>query len=142
MASFEENRIHYKSGNYTQLTAIEIMNNKTQNIIGWVLTILLGLAFIMAGSTKLSGQAEMVQSFENWALPAVAMYLIGAAEVLGAIALFIPGLRFLAILGLMALMIGAIVTHLVNGEQFVPPLVLLVLLGALSWIRKPIKRIA
>jgi|AntRauTorckE5430_2_1112549.scaffolds.fasta_scaffold35207_2 uncharacterized membrane protein len=115
------------------------MNSKTKNIIGWVLTGLLALAFLMAGAAKLSGQAEMLQSFEKWGLPSIAMYLIGFAEVLGAVGLFIPKTRFLAVLGLMVLMIGAIGTHLLNGEQFIPPLVLLILLSALGWLRKPIK---
>jgi uncharacterized membrane protein len=116
------------------------MNSKMKNITGWVLAVILGLAFLMAGSFKLSGQAEMVQNFEKWGLPVTVMYLIGVAEVLGGIGLFIVKMRFLAVLGLMALMIGAIGTHLLNGEQFVSPLVLLILLGVLGWIRKPTKK--
>jgi len=114
------------------------MSSKTKNIIGWLLSIILGLAFIMAGGTKLSGQAEMVQNFQKWGLSMTIMYFIGVAEILGAIGLFIPRTRFLAVLGLMAVMIGAIGTHVLNGEQFIPPLVLLILLSALAWIRKPI----
>jgi uncharacterized membrane protein len=116
------------------------MNQKTKNIIGWVLSVILGLAFLMAGGTKLSGQAEMVQNFEKWGLSVTIMYFIGVAEVLGAIGLFVPRTRFLAVLGLMAVMIGAIGTHVLNGEQFIPPLVLLILLSALAWIKKPISK--
>jgi uncharacterized membrane protein len=115
------------------------MNTKTKNIIGWILAVILALAFLGAGGTKLSAQAEMVQNFEKWGLPTMAMYLIGVAEILGAIGMLIPKTRFLAVLGLMGLMLGAIGTHILNGEAFIPPLVLLILLGALAWIRKPLK---
>ena len=64
------------------------------------------------------------------------MYMISVAEIGGAIGLFIAQTWFWAVLGLMALMIGAIVTHLLNGETFIPPLVLLFLLGVLGWLRK------
>ncbi|SMG48010.1 DoxX-like family protein [Marivirga sericea] len=114
------------------------MNSKTKNIIGWILAVVLALAFVMAGGVKLSGQAEMIQNFEKWGLPIRAMYLIGGAEILGAIGILIPKTRFLAVLGLLGLMLGAIGTHLLNGEAFIPPLVLLILLGALTWIRKPL----
>jgi len=115
------------------------MSTKTRNIIGWILTIILVLAFAMAGAVKLSGQAEMMQNFEKWGLPIMAMYLIGVAEILGAIGMLIPKTRFLAVLGLIGLMLGAIGTHILNNEQFFPPLILLLLLAALAWIRKPLK---
>jgi uncharacterized membrane protein len=115
------------------------MSKKTKNIIGWILTVILALAFLMDGGVKLSGQAEMVQNFEKWGLPLTSMYLIGTAEIVGAIGMLIPKTRFLAVLGLMGLMLGAIGTHILNNEQFIPPLVLLILLGALGWIRKPLK---
>jgi len=114
------------------------MSIKTKNTIGWVLAVLLALAFLMAGGGKLSGQEEMIQNFEKWGLSVTMMYAIGVAEILGAIGLLVKPTRFLAALGLMALMAGAIGTHLLNAEQFIPPLVLLILLGVLGWLRKPI----
>lgn len=116
------------------------MKMTTKHITGWALAVILALAFLMAGGTKLSGQAEMVENFDKWGLSSTAMYLIGLAEILGAIGLLVPRTRFLAALGLMALMLGAIGTHLLNTETFVPPLVLLLLLSLLAWVRKPIQK--
>lgn len=109
---------------------------KTKKIISLVISGLLGLAFILAGFAKLSGQEEMVVNYEKWGLPIILMYFVGLSEILGAIGLFIKKTRLLAIGGLSILMLGAIGTHVVNGEPFFPPLVLLLLMASLFWVNK------
>ena len=112
------------------------MNNKTKNIIGWIITGLLVLAFLMAGGVKLSGQEEMVQNFDKWGYPIVFMYVIGLFEILGAIGLLVKNFRIFSAIGLILLMLGAIGTHLINGEAFFAPLILLLLLVLLAAILK------
>ena len=114
------------------------MKTKTKNIIGWTLAVLLGLAFVMSGATKLMGQEMHIQNFERWGFPLAFMYIIGALEALGGIGLFIKRLRVLAGLGLAGLMVGGIGTHLVSNEanMIIGPVVLTLLALTIVWLRK------
>jgi uncharacterized membrane protein YphA (DoxX/SURF4 family) len=91
----------------------------------WVVQVLLALAFLGAGATKLSQPKEKLLKnmawVEDFSQPAVR--LIGAAEVLGAIGVVVPALTGvlpwltpLAALGLVLLMLGAALTHLRRTE--------------------------
>jgi len=109
-----------------------------KSVATWGLTILLALAFAAAGAAKLAGVPEVLISFERLGVPAMAP-VVGVLEIAGAIGLFIPRLRFLALLGLAAIMVGAIGYHLtLDPEKMVlPAIVLFVLCGVLAWIRRP-----
>lgn len=104
----------------------------------WGLTGLLALAFAAAGAAKLAGVPEVLISFERLGIPAMGP-VVGALEIAGAIGLFIPRLRFLALLGLAAIMVGAIGYHLtLDPEKAVlPAIVLFALCGVLAWIKRP-----
>jgi uncharacterized membrane protein YphA (DoxX/SURF4 family) len=91
----------------------------------WVAQVLLAVAFLGAGATKLSQPKEKLAKnmawVEDFSQPAVR--LIGAAEVLGAIGVVLPALTGilpwlspLAALGLVLLMLGAALTHLRRTE--------------------------
>lgn len=110
------------------------MNAK--NIIAWVAAGLLAAAFLFSGGAKLAAQEGLVQSFAKWGFSTTFMYFIGAAEVAGGIGVLLKRTRVLAAIGLSIIMIGAIGTHIANGEGFTGPVVLLVLLGTLLWVRK------
>ena len=87
------------------------------NIALWIIQILLALLFLFAGSTKLVLPIEVLQSMgspNQIALPGLFIKFIGVCEVLGAIALILPGLLRLkpgltsiAAAGLVIIMIGA-----------------------------------
>lgn len=91
------------------------------NILLWIITAVLALAFVAAGLMKLSQpKSKLVQAGQGWAedLPAPAVKGIGALEVLGALGLILPALVDtatvlvpLAATGIAALMIGAAFTH-------------------------------
>ena len=104
----------------------------------WVAQVLLAVAFLGAGATKLSQPKEKLAKnmawVEDFSQPTVR--LIGALEVVGAIGLVLPALTGilpwltpLAALGLVLLMAGAVYTHLrrEEGSAVVPPAVLLLL---------------
>ena len=104
----------------------------------WVAQVLLAVAFLGAGATKLSQTkkklAKTMAWVEDFSQPTVR--LIGALEVLGALGLVLPALTGilpwltpLAALGLVLLMAGAVYTHLrrKEGSAVVPPAVLLLL---------------
>lgn len=111
-------------------------SSKAITISSRVLVVLLALGFALAAVGKLTGaQTEM---FQGWGYAPWFATLIGVLELAGAIGLLIPRLTRLAIYGLMGVMLGACYTHVANAEtaQLVRPLLFMVLLGAVYWLRR------
>jgi hypothetical protein len=94
------------------------------NILLWVIQVLLVLTFLFAGGTKLVLPIEVLRSmgspnqilFSGWFIK-----FIGLCEVLGALALILPGLlrrqqhlTVLAAVGLTIIMIGAVVVTFIS----------------------------
>jgi putative oxidoreductase len=94
----------------------------------WAGAIVLALAFVFAGVTKLAGPSELrwAARFTQWGYPEGASTVVGVLEILGGLGVLIPGWRRPAALLLVAVMIGAAGTHLLHAElpRLVPPLVL------------------
>ena len=94
----------------------------------WACATFLAVAFVLVGVSKLEGPAAIRwnERFVHWGYPAGARYAVGILEVLGGLGLLITKSRRAAAATLIALMIGALFTHLVNAEflRLVPPLVL------------------
>jgi uncharacterized membrane protein YphA (DoxX/SURF4 family) len=113
-------------------------SSKGRAITLWVLQILAGLAFLGAGGGKLAGVPEMVAVFDKVGVGQWFRYVTGLLEVGGAIGLFLPRWSFYAASMLAVVMVGAVISHLtVLGGSPVAPLVLLVMTGAIAWLRKP-----
>lgn len=104
---------------------------------GWALKIVVGLAFLAAGGSKLAGAEDMVLVFDQVGFGQWFRYVTGIIEVVGAVLLFLPG-RALYGAGLLAVtMVGAVLTHLVLiGGSAVPALVLLLLCVGIAWMHK------
>ncbi len=110
-------------------------------IVLWILQILAAAAFLMAGGSKLAGAPMMVAVFEKVGAGQWFRYLTGFLEVVGAIGLFLPRYSFYAALLLAAVMVGAIITHLtILGGSPVAPIVLLLLVSTIAWLRRPVSR--
>jgi uncharacterized membrane protein len=107
------------------------------NVGLWILQVLLALAFGMAGASKLAGQEQQVELFDDIGLGQWLRYLTGALEVAGAIGLLVPALAGLAALGLAGVMLGAVLTDafVIEGNP-VSPLVLLALAALVAWGRR------
>ena len=93
------------------------------------------LGFLAIEAGKLAHDAEMREFFTASGYPVALMYAVMAAEVLGAIGLFVPRARLYAAAGLALLMLGAIATHAKNGDPFSDSLDavrMLVLLGGIT----------
>lgn len=94
------------------------------NKILWILQIVLGLVFFVIGVIHFVLPAGLPERMAwMYALPAGLHYFSGAAEILGALGLVLPGalrtqtrLTPLAALGLAAVMLGAAAWHLTRGE--------------------------
>ena len=97
----------------------------------WIAQVLLALAFVSAGATKLILPGEALTAF--YPFPELFIRFIGVCELLGAVGLILPGLLRirqaltpLAAAGLAIIMAGATVTTLVigGGASALMPLVL------------------
>jgi uncharacterized membrane protein YphA (DoxX/SURF4 family) len=82
------------------------------SVVAWVLTILLAIAFILAGGIKLTNSPGMVQEFARVGLGQWFRYFTGVLEVSGAIGLLIPRVRFWAALQIAVVMVGATFANL------------------------------
>lgn len=117
------------------------------NIVLWVIAGLLAAAFLAAGTLKLTRSKEQLAASglawtEDFAPRTIK--LIGALEVAAALGLVLPAvldvapvLVPLAAVGLVALMVGAALTHLRRREpaMIVVNLVLLALAAVVAWGR-------
>ena len=77
---------------------------------------ILSAVFGIAGLMKLTGTAYEVEHFAAWGFPGYAVYLVGAAELLGGLAMLYRPLRGIAAAGLFFIMLGAIGTHALHAE--------------------------
>lgn len=101
-----------------------------------VASIVLALIVGAAGTAKLMGVPMVHQSFAILGLPSWFGYFIGAAEVSGAVGLFIPQLSRLAALGLAIIGAGAVYFHLTNPPLSVGvPAILVLALAAFVALR-------
>ena len=113
--------------------------SKGLNITCWVLQGLAAFAFLAAGGSKLASAPPMVEMFAKLGAGQWFRYVTGSLEVIGAVALLFPRTAFYGASLLAMVMVGAIVTHLaILGGSPVPALVLLVIVGTVAWLRRPI----
>jgi len=122
----------------TTTNTLPTNSGKVRLITLWILSVLLALAFLGAGSAKLAGAAAMVQLFGKVGLGQWFRYFTGMLEVAGAIGLLISRYAFYAAILLALVMVGAIIAHLtVLGTSPAAPIVLLALNGTIAYLRKP-----
>lgn len=104
----------------------------------WLVTLAFGLAITGAGATKFTSAASWLGLFAEWGYPPALSYLIGALEIVGGLAFFVP--RFATYAGALisAIMLGAVVTLLANPGDMGPlvPVVNAVVFAAVAWLRR------
>ncbi|WKU06533.1 DoxX family protein [Micromonospora sp. HUAS LYJ1] len=116
------------------------------NVFLWIVQILLAAIFAGAGLTKLTQPKEKLLDRMGWVrnVPPLQVKALGAAELLAALGLVLPGLAGiatvltpLAAVGLVIVMAGAIVVHVRAREHpgTVMTVVLLVLAAFVAWGR-------
>lgn len=89
---------------------------KTKRYITWILAGLLAFAFLGSGITKLLGVEMQIKNIESWGYPLWFRFPIGLFEIGTAITLLNPSLRKMAIYGIFAWALVALVTHLQAGQ--------------------------
>lgn len=100
-------------------------SNKGMNIVLWIVQVLLGGMFIMAGGMKAAQPIEALTEMLPWVttVPAALVKFIGVSEVLGGIGLLLPSLLRIkpsltvtAAYALILVMILAALFHGLRGE--------------------------
>jgi uncharacterized membrane protein YphA (DoxX/SURF4 family) len=117
---------------------------KLSRVAGWTCTVILALVFVLVGVSKLATASAVRWSerFSHWGYPAAGLHVLGVIEVVAGVGLLVPKTQRVAAGTVVVVMIGALGTHLLNGElaRIIPPLVLgaLALLVYQSTNRKPL----
>lgn len=110
---------------------------KGLNITLWCVQVLLALAFLGASSVQLMGQPEMVRLFEAVGIGQWFRYVTAILELTGAVLIVVPKTRSVGAALLVAIMLGAIATHLfILHNAPTAPLVLLLLSSFVVWGRR------
>jgi uncharacterized membrane protein YphA (DoxX/SURF4 family) len=119
---------------------------------GWQRTALVALCWLLAVAFAFGGVSKFLPGesffgepyadrFVDWGYPAWFRFVVGAGEIVGAVLLVIPRRRFLGAVVLTVILVGAVLTHLVNqdplAESIAAPLNL-VLVGAVLWVSRPL----
>jgi putative oxidoreductase len=107
------------------------------NVTLWIVAVLVAALFFVAGGAKIGGFAD--EQFIAWGYSPGFAVLIGVLEIVFAIALLIKRTAAWGAFGLMAIMLGAIGTHLTHGEylMLLMPIGVFLLLGFIAWGRGP-----
>jgi putative oxidoreductase len=113
-------------------------NVNRARVLVWTCAILLAVAFVLVGGSKLNGTSGIRWDgrFIGWGYPAGTAAVVGVLEILGGLGVLIPRWRRPAAMLLIALMLGALCTHVLHAEfaRVIPPLVLGVLALLVSWL--------
>ena len=83
-----------------------------RRIGAWTLQGIVAAAFLAAGLAKLAGAPFMVGIFEQIGIGQWFRIVTGVVEVIGAVALLIPGFASIGAIWLGGTMVGAVATHL------------------------------
>lgn len=91
------------------------MNTSAEQRIRAV-SIALGVVFLLTGAIQILDVPWVMQRFQAWHYTQVFRRLVGAVELLGALALFSPRTTSTGSILLGAVMLGGIYTHLFRGN--------------------------
>ncbi|MHA5053517.1 DoxX family protein [Streptomyces sp. SD15] len=103
------------------------------------LQVVLGLFYVLASALpKLIAHPSAAEVFDDLGWGSAGMYLIGALELAGGVALLIPLLSSVAAVALGALMVGAFIVNVtvLHGPYPATPLILILPLALIAWARR------
>ena len=118
------------------------MPTKTKRIIGWVLTVVVGLFLIGASGvpkfldiSKIPDMADMMKKLE---IPLSLLKILGVIEISVAVLYLIPPTAFLGAILTTGYLGGAVWTHLRVGEPWFFPIIVAVLMWLGLALRRPV----
>ena len=108
---------------------------KPRLVAGRVLSVLVTLAFIGSAVSKLAYVPKVVEGLTRAGIPAGAIVPIGILE-LSCLALYLfPRTSIFGTFLLTGYMGGAVVTHIIGRQNFLPPLIVGILMFASAYLR-------
>jgi putative oxidoreductase len=87
-----------------------------REVLLWLFALFLAHIFIRQGYAKFSDTSGWATAFRHWHYPVWFRFLIGGLEVAGGALLLVPRLASAGALVIVAVMAGAMATHIVQGE--------------------------
>lgn len=118
---------------------------KSNKIIYWISTVWLALGMVSTGIVQLIKMKGEVDNITRLGYPVYLLTILGICKILGVVAVLIPKFPLLkewAYAGFFFAMSGAVISHLLNGndakEVFGPTLLLI--LTVVSWYFRPADR--
>ena len=118
---------------------------KRNRIIYWIATIWLSLGMLSTGAVQLLKTDQEVDMMTHLGYPVYFLTIIAVWKILGVVAVLIPKFPLLkewAYAGFFIAMSGAIISHLISGDEareiFGPTLLLI--LTMISWYFRPADR--
>ena len=118
---------------------------KRNKIIYWITTIWLALGMLSTGIVQLLKTEEEVDMMTRLGYPVYLLTIIGVWKILGVVAVLAPKFPLLkewAYAGFFIAMSGAVISHLISGDEakeiFGPTLLLIMTL--VSWYFRPADR--
>ena len=111
----------------------------SRNRVLSIVAVVLGVAMVGSGLSKLAGESHQVTSFALFGLPPWFRALVGTFEIVGALLLFARATRPAGSLVLSTIMVGALWAHLAHAEwlNLLPVGLLLTLFLAIFWHNRP-----
>lgn len=113
------------------------MSPKTRNIIGWILTAIVGLVLISTALLKLKGGAEMEKNVTAMGLTMSTVHMIGIVELICALLFIFLRTGVLGTLLVSAYLGGAIATHVQHQLPLAVPVIMEVIVYITAAIRFP-----
>lgn len=123
----------------TAITPTARTTSRAADAVLWTLQVLLAAVYALSAFGKLTAEAQNVAGFEAMGLGVTGMYVIGALELAGAVAMFVPRLTGLAALCFVALMVGAVTitwTTAGGGALVALPATVGVVAAVVAWGRR------
>lgn len=113
------------------------MTTKTKNIIGWILSGLIGLMLIASAIDKIIGSANAIKMSASFGISPNTYSILGIIEIISVILFLIPRTAILGLLLLTAYLGGAIATHLQHHQDILFPCAFEAVLWIAAVIRFP-----
>jgi len=113
------------------------MKTKTKNIIGWVLSGVLGLMLIASAFDKIISSPHAIDMATSFGISPQQYMFLGIIEVASVILFLYPRTGILGLLLLSSYLGGAIATHLQHHQDIIFPAAFEVLLWIAAVVRFP-----
>ena len=112
-------------------------NGKAVRVVGWVLSVLAALMFLLSAAMKIKGGPELDKGMEHLGLPAAMVKPLAILELTCLAIYLIPPTAVLGAILLAGYVGGTIVTHWRSGDPFIVNIILGLVVWLGIYLREP-----